>query len=103
MSLGRWISPANDRPLTPRLPWARGRGAPRTKRSHSAPIKRVARLSNLDWDGVVETATTHPCEAGNEGPNSKIRWSNPPRRHIGFRAQRGGIEAPSSTPTHSSN
>ncbi len=43
-------------------------------RSRLKPIKRVARLIQYYWDGVINAATRDVTNARSEGLNSKIQW-----------------------------
>ena len=38
------------------------------------PIKRVARMIQTHWEGVIHAATTHATNARAEALNSRIQW-----------------------------
>jgi transposase len=54
-------------------------------RSRLEPVKRVARMIQKHWDGVINAATTDVTNARSEGINSKIQWIK--RQACGFRNQ----------------
>ena len=43
-------------------------------RSRLEPIKRVARMIQTHWEGVIHAATTHVTNAPAEALNSRIQW-----------------------------
>jgi transposase len=52
-------------------------------RSRLEPVKRVARMIQTHWQGVLNAATTNVTNALSEGLNSKIQWIK--RKACGYR------------------
>jgi transposase len=52
-------------------------------RSRLEPLKRVARMIQAHWEGVLNAATTNVTNALSEGLNSKIQWIK--RKACGYR------------------
>jgi transposase len=52
-------------------------------RSRLEPVKRVARMVQAHWEGVLNAATTNVTNALSEGLNSKIQWIK--RKACGYR------------------
>jgi transposase len=52
-------------------------------RSRLEPVKRVARMIQAHWEGVLNAATTNVTNALSEGLNSKIQWIK--RKACGYR------------------
>ena len=55
-------------------------------RSRLEPVKRVARMVNRHWDGVINAATSEVTNARAEAINSRIQWIK--KMACGFRSRK---------------